>query len=169
LAANPCPCGNSLNPKAQCVCTPLAKQRYMNRLSGPLLDRVDIRLQIQSINATQALIARDKPDRLTTAQARKRVEVARLTAADRLSGTGYQLNAQVPAALLRRRFAAPKQATKLLDLSLQRGQISMRGYDRCLRLAQTLSDLEGSAVVDESHIAQAVLLRGSEQFSRQAA
>jgi magnesium chelatase family protein len=169
LAANPCPCGNALNPKSQCVCTALARQRYVNRFSGPLLDRVDIRLQIQSINATQALIAREQTDRLTTAQARKRVEAARLVACERLSGTGYSLNAQVPAALLRRRFAAPKQATKFLDSSLQRGQISMRGYDRCLRLAQTLSDLDGSAQVAETHIAQAVLLRGSDQFSRQAA
>ena len=169
LAANPCPCGNALNPKVQCVCTAVAKSRYLNRLSGPLLDRVDIRLQIQSINATQALIARERGGQQTSKEARQRVIAARALAAERLAGTGFSLNSQVPAALLRRRFAAPKKATRALDLSLQRGVISMRGYDRCLRLAQTLADLDGVVSVDETHIARAVSLRGSEQLMRQAA
>lgn len=169
LAANPCPCGNALNPKVHCVCTPTAKQRYLNRLSGPLLDRVDIRLQIQSINATQALLEKDRTDRLTTAEARLQVAKAREIAADRLAGTGYSLNANVPAALMRRRFAVSKQSTRMLDLALRRGAISMRGYDRCLRLAQTICDLDSTDLVDESHVARAVALRGSEGSSRLAA
>ena len=169
LAANPCPCGNALNPKAQCVCTSAARQRYLNRLSGPLLDRVDIRLQIQSINATQALLEKDRTDRLTTAEARLRVAKAREIAAERLAGTGYSLNANLPAALMRRRFAVSKQSTRMLDLALRRGAISMRGYDRCLRLAQTICDLDEAAVVEESHVARAVALRGSEGSSRLAA
>ncbi|MEN9749634.1 MAG: hypothetical protein RL149_712, partial [Actinomycetota bacterium] len=62
-----------------------------------------------------------------------------------------------------------KQATRALDVSLSRGQISMRGYDRCLRVAQTLADLDGASTVDESHIAQSVALRGPDQIARQAA
>lgn len=169
LAANPCPCGNALNPKVQCVCTPPAKMRYLNRLSGPLLDRVDIRLQIQAVNAAQVLLAKKQGGQQTSEQARARVVAARAVAAERLAGTGFSLNAQVPAALLRRRFAAPRQATRALDISLSRGQISMRGYDRCLRVAQTLADLQGALKVDESHIAHAVALRGPEQITRQAA
>jgi magnesium chelatase family protein len=169
LAANPCPCGHALNPKAHCVCTPAARQRYVNRLSGPLLDRVDIRLQIQSINATQALLEKDRTDRLTTADARLRVAKAREIAAERLAGTGYNLNAHLPSALMRRRFSLSKQSTRLLDVALRRGSISMRGYDRCLRLAQTICDLDDLSVVDESHIARAVALRGSENSTRLAA
>jgi magnesium chelatase family protein len=169
LAANPCPCGNALNPKVQCVCTQPAKLRYLNRLSGPLLDRVDIRLQIQAVNAAQVLLAKQRGRQLTSEEGRARVVAARAIAAERLAGTGFSLNAQVPAALLRRRFAAPKQATRALDVSLSRGQISMRGYDRCLRVAQTLADLDGASTVDESHIAQSVALRGPDQIARQAA
>lgn len=169
LAANPCPCGNALNPKVRCVCSAVARQRYMNKLSGPLLDRVDIRMQIHSINATQALLAREQGGRQTSAQARERVIQARSAAAERLSATGYSLNAQVPASLLHRRFAVSKSATRILDLSLKRGAISMRGYDRCLRLAQTLCDLDLTDRVDETHIARAVTLRGAENAGREAA
>jgi magnesium chelatase family protein len=169
LAANPCPCGNALNPKVQCICTAVAKQRYLNRLSGPLLDRVDIRLQIQSINATQALLAREQGNRLTSAVARDQVARARAIAQERFAATGFQLNSQIPAALLRKRFAVSKQATRLLDLSLKRGAISMRGYDRCLRLAQTICDLDDQSAVDESHIARAITFRGADRFSQQAA
>ena len=169
LAANPCPCGNALNPKVACVCNAASKLKYMNRLSGPLLDRVDVRLQINSINATQVLLARDSDHRISSAEAQKRVVAARAIAAERLANTGYSLNAQVPASLLRRNFIAEKSATQALDFSLKRGLISMRGYDRCLRLAQTLADLEQASAIDETHIARAVLLRGSENLARHAA
>jgi len=169
LAANPCPCGNALNPKVSCICSALSRQRYINKLSGPLLDRVDIRLQIQSINATQALLAREDSNRQTTEQARMRVIRARAVAAERLSGTGYSLNAQIPASLLHKRFAASREATRLLDIALKRGSISMRGYDRCLRLALTICDLDAGQRVDETHIARAVTLRGSERLAGAAA
>ena len=169
LAANPCPCGNALNPKVTCVCSALVRQRYMNKLSGPLLDRVDIRLQIQTINATQVLLAREKTGRLTSQEARQRVVQARAIAAERLSQTGYSLNAHIPASLLHKRFVASSQATRLLDLALKRGAISMRGYDRCLRLAQTICDLDAAERIDETHIARAVTLRGSERVASAAA
>jgi magnesium chelatase family protein len=168
LAANPCPCGNALNPKVACFCSPATRQRYMNKLSGPLLDRVDVRLQIQSINATQALLARQQKDRPTSNQARQRVVRAREISADRLAGTGFSLNAQIPASLLHSRYAVAPSARRTLDTSLKRGVISMRGYDRCLRLAYTLCDLDADAQVDETHIARAVLLRGAESNMRQA-
>lgn len=169
LAANPCPCGNALNPKVSCTCSVAARQRYMNKLSGPLLDRVDIRLQIQSINATQALLAREQEGRETSEQAKSRVVQARARSAERLRGTGVGLNAQIPTSLLHGRFAAAKSATRVLDLALKRGVISMRGYDRCLRLAQTICDLDAAEQIDETHIARAVALRGSEQIARVAA
>lgn len=169
LAANPCPCGNALNPKVSCICSAIARQRYINKLSGPLLDRVDIRLQIQSINSTQALLARQATNRQTTEQARLRVIRARAIAGERLKGTGYFLNSQVPASLLHKRFAASREATRLLDIALKRGTISMRGYDRCLRLAQTICDLDADERVDETHIARAVTLRGSERLVGAAA
>jgi magnesium chelatase family protein len=141
----------------------------MNKLSGPLLDRVDIRLQIHTVNATQKLMAREHSSRQTSAQARLRVTQARQLSAERLSGTGYVLNAHVPASVLHKRFAVSKDATKVLDYSLKRGTISMRGYDRCLRLAQTICDLEQANRIDETHIARAVTLRGTARIDRDAA
>ncbi len=168
MAANPCPCGNAMNPKIACVCTSAARQRYMNKLSGPLLDRVDVRLQIHSINATQALLARQQKDRPTSQQARERVVRAREKSADRLAATGYSLNSQIPSSLLHGRFAVPSTARRSLDIALKRGLISMRGYDRCLRLAYTLCDLDEADRVDETHVSRAVVLRGAENELRQA-
>jgi len=158
LAANPCPCGNAGSRDQQCVCTPFAQRRYLARLSGPLLDRVDIRLRVDRITAAQ-LRAADGP-RIDTVTARARVERARATASRRLASTPWRLNAEVPGTWLRSPAGVPERgATASLDRALERGAITMRGYDRVLRLAWTLADLDDAARPDAGHVGRALLLR----------
>jgi len=159
LAANPCPCGNSGTRDGDCRCTPLAVRRYLGRLSGPLLDRVDIRMDVHRITAAQVRASAELP-RLDTAGARTRILAARATAAERLRSTPWRLNAQVAGAWLRSPIGAPaKGATAGLDRALERGGITMRGYDRVLRLAWTLSDLDGTSRPDVEHVGRALYLR----------
>lgn len=158
LAANPCPCGNAGSRDQECVCTPFAQRRYLGRLSGPLLDRVDIRLRVERITAAQLRSAGQPP--VDSATARARVEAARQTAARRLEGTPWRLNAEVPGTWLRSPAGVPERgATASLDRALERGAITMRGYDRVLRLAWTLADLDGTPRPDATQIGRALLLR----------
>lgn len=159
LAANPCPCGNAGSRDQECLCTPFAQRRYLGRLSGPLLDRVDIRLRVERITAAQLRAATDAPQ-IDSAAARRRVERARAMAAERLAATPWRLNAQIPGTWLRSPAGVPARgATAALDRALERGGITMRGYDRVLRLAWTLADLEESTRPDETHVGRALLLR----------
>ena len=159
LAANPCPCGNAGTRDGDCRCTPFAVRRYLGRLSGPLLDRVDIRMDVHRITAAQLRLRDDEP-RLDTAAARVRIQAAREAAGDRLRDTPWRLNAHVAGAWLRSSAGAPvRGATTGLDRALERGGITMRGYDRVLRLAWTLCDLDGTARPDADHVGRALYLR----------
>lgn len=159
LAANPCPCGNAGTRDGDCRCTPFAVRRYLGRLSGPLLDRVDVRMDVHRITAAQLRAAAESP-RLDTASARRRILAARATAAERLRDTPWSINAHVAGAWLRSPIGTPAAgATASLDRALERGGITMRGYDRVLRLAWTLSDLDGTPRPGADHVGRALYLR----------
>jgi magnesium chelatase family protein len=159
MAANPCPCGQWGAKDSTCTCAPFARRRYLARISGPLLDRIDIQLRVQRVTSAQLRIADDRP-RLTTEDARSRVGAARAVAADRLRDTPWTLNSQVPGAWLRGPTVrlAPATTTSI-DRALERGGITMRGYDRVLRLAWTLSDLDAATTPNADHIGRALYLR----------
>jgi len=155
LAANPCPCGYAGVRDSACTCSAFTRRRYLSRISGPLLDRVDIQLTVPRVTA-----ARLGGDGTTTAEARARVEAARARAAERLRGTPWRLNSEVPGSWLRSAAGAPERgATNALDRALERGTITMRGYDRVIRVAWSLADLEGAARPDADHVGRALLLR----------
>lgn len=159
LAANPCPCGQYGARDAECTCAPATRRRYLGRLSGPLLDRIDIQLRVHRITAGQ-LRAAEGQTRASTATVRARVERARAAAAERLTGTPWTANAQVAGTWLRdRRNRLPGAVTAPLDRALERGAISMRGFDRVLRLAWTVSDLAGASRPGPDHLGQALSLR----------
>ena len=159
MAANPCPCGQYGARESLCTCPPMARRRYLGRLSGPLLDRIDIQFRVQRITSAQVRVA-DQSKRMTTTVAKARVATARAAAAARLAGTPWSLNSQVPGAWLRGPAVrlAPG-VTASIDRALERGGITMRGYDRVLRLAWTIADLDGANRPDENHIGQALYLR----------
>ena len=163
LAANPCPCGRLTGKGKRCICTHAQKLGYASKLSGPLLDRVDIRLAIIPANPAQMAIGNgSEAQRKTSAQARTEVANARAAAAERLGRTPWSINAQVPGPYLRQQLKPQLQVTAQLDRALDRGVMSMRGYDRCLRLAWTSCDLSGRNSPTLEDISMAIYLRGSE-------
>jgi len=159
LAANPCPCGQYGAADSDCVCAPTARRRYLARLSGPLLDRIDIQLRIARVTAAR-LRMDDERARITTAKARIRVVEARARASDRLRATPWQLNSEVPGTWLRAQARRlPPRTTATIDRALEKGGLTMRGYDRVLRLAWTIADLDGIDRPDVDQIGRALYLR----------
>jgi magnesium chelatase family protein len=157
MAANPCPCGFAWEASGKCKCAEPAKSRYLAKLSGPLLDRVDMSLRVQRV--PKALESSRNP---TSVELRQVVARARSAAAERLAGTPWTTNAQLPGTYLRKHLKPARAVTAGLDKALERGSLSMRGYDRCLRLSLTVADIAGDSTVTAEHMAKAVWLRGGE-------
>lgn len=164
LAANPCPCGSAGPGTTECTCTPNIRRRYLAKLSGPLLDRIDIQLRVPAVSTARMLAADDvrKPD---SADVRSEVETARAAARERLRGTRFTLNSEVPGAWLRAAANRPSRAALAsLDRALERGAITMRGYDRVLRVAWTAADIEGASSPTAEHVGNALFLRRGEML-----
>ena len=136
LATNPCPCAPPR--EVDCTCSPSERRRYFGRLSGPLLDRVDLRVRMRP---STAVVLPDVGEPESSETVRARVKAARSRAATRWRTGGWLTNAEVPGPVLRRDFALPDRATALLDRGLAAGAVTARGADRCLRVAWTLADL----------------------------
>lgn len=160
LAANPCPCGGGDSPNDGCTCPPAAKRRYFARISGPLLDRVDLQLWVDRITPATLRMPLEE-GRMTSATARAIVDRARRAAADRLAGTPWRTNSEVPGPWLRGDGGMHPggRATRALDASLERGSVTMRGYDRVLKTAWTIADLEGVDRPRAEHVGRALGMR----------
>jgi magnesium chelatase family protein len=152
LAANPCPCAPAHD--RDCVCPSLVRRRYLGRLSGPLLDRVDLRARMFPVTALAATGPAED-----TATVRARVLAARAAAVERWGAVGFRTNAEVPGPVLRTRFALPRSAVRPLDAGLRAGQLTARGADRALRVAWTLADLAGRDRPDEDLVETALFFR----------
>ncbi|WP_197380917.1 YifB family Mg chelatase-like AAA ATPase [Mycolicibacterium mengxianglii] len=153
LAANPCPCAPT-DPR-ECICAPAAKRRYLGKLSGPLMDRVDLRVELQPVRTTAFSTEDSEP----TAAVRARVAAARDAATARWKRHGISTNAEVSGALLRRRYRPAASAMAPLRTALDRGVLSIRGVDRSLRVAWTLADLAGRTIPDLDDVATALSFR----------
>ena len=159
MAANPCPCGQYGAGDLSCTCPPNARRRYLARISGPLLDRIDIQLNVKRITAAQLRLAAGTT-RVTSGSARNRVVRARGAAAERLHSTPWTLNSQVPGPWVRgAQVRLTPACTAGLDRALERGGITMRGYDRVLRIAWTLADYDGLTSPGADQVGQALYLR----------
>lgn len=156
LAANPCPCASAAGDTA-CTCSSLERRRYGSRLSGPLLDRIDLRVELPPVTRAAWLDAVAAPE--ATAVVAARVAAARAVAAQRLAGTGLRTTGEVPGRLLRERWPVPRAALVLAERALERGALSLRGFDRVLRVAWTLSDLAGRDVPGTDEVTEALGLR----------
>ncbi len=142
LAANPCPCAKAAGPgKSGCSCSPTARRRYLARISGPLLDRVDVKVRLQPVSRRDMLYDRKFAE--PSAVVAQRVAVARERAAARLADTPWRVNAEVPGTALRRSFAPAAGALTCLDRAMELGQVSARGTDKIIRVAWSLADLAG--------------------------
>jgi magnesium chelatase family protein len=156
LAANPCPCGKASGKGIECTCTPFMRRRYMSRMSGPLLDRVDIQLQVDRVSLADFGQSGGAEDSATVGA---RVLAARAGQLQRLQPWGMETNSQVPGRILRGELRLASATTRILDHALERGVLTARGYDRVLRLAWTLADLAGREHPDGNDIGQALSLR----------
>jgi len=141
LAANPCPCAKGPGPQAACSCTSAARRRYLARLSGPLLDRVDVKVEFLPVGRAELLSDRHFAE--SSAAVAVRVEAARQRAASRLKDTPWRLNAEIPGSELRRNFPPGPGALVPLERAMDLGEISARGVHRVIRVSWTLADLAG--------------------------
>ncbi|MBF9314374.1 ATP-binding protein [Bifidobacteriaceae bacterium NR002] len=164
IAANPCPCGYAYGNGERCTCKERERARYFSRLSGPILDRIDIQMDVPPVER----IIMPNPEQnsaqntssntpLTSKMMRNNVMAARQIARDRFAKQGWDCNAQASGTWLRKYTS--KQAVDLINKALERHQLSLRGADRALRLAWTLSDLSGHSSPDMTDMAQAISLR----------
>ena len=157
---NPCPCGYHGDATHQCVCTPGQIQRYMNKISGPLLDRIDLHVEVQAVPFSQ--LSKMKPGE-PSANIRERVIKARRIQEERFSSLPKQAgmgrvfcNAQMTEKMLHQ-FAEPDAASlDMLRMAMERMKLSARAYSRILKVARTIADLEGSEKVQAQHIAEAI-------------
>ncbi len=156
LAANPCPCGKATGKGAECTCTAMARRRYFDRLSGPLLDRVDIQLHVNRVSLAELSGAEPRE---STHQVAARVLAAKERQRERLGRFGLAGNAEASGRLLRGVFRLPGADTALLDRALDTGQLTARGYDRVLRLAWTIADLGGHDRPDRDDVGLALTMR----------
>jgi magnesium chelatase family protein len=159
LAANPCPCGKSGTPKgdALCICRPHMRLSYRQRLSGPLLDRVDVRVRLEPPSRNE--LSGTVSDSEATSVVAARVAQAREAAAKRLVGTPWRSMADVPGPQLRSHWDLPRAVRKASDTQFDKGHLSARGRDRVLRTAWTLADLAGEPAPRACHVEQALNLR----------
>ena len=143
LAANPCPCAKGTATGVACSCTPAARRRYLARLSGPLLDRVDVKVELLPVGRTELLSDRHFAESSPVVAAR--VAAARERTAARLKDTPWRLNAEIPGSELRRAFPPSPGSLTPIERAMDLGQISARGVDRVIRVAWTLADIAGIA------------------------
>jgi magnesium chelatase family protein len=153
MASNPCPCARAAGPAEGCSCSPAARRRYLGRISGPLLDRVDVKIELEPVSRKELLSDRNFAESSQTVALR--VAEARERSARRLRGTGWRLNGEVPGSELRRTWPPAPGSLAVVERSLERGQISAQGVIKVIRVAWTLADLAGKPrpTKDECHAA----------------
>jgi magnesium chelatase family protein len=156
LAANPCPCSSPSGEQA-CTCRSRARARYLGRLSGPLLDRIDIQVELLPVGGAELLDADGEAEDSETVA--ERVRAARDAAAARLAGTSWRTNTEVPGHEMRGKWTVAPRARHFADMALNLGHVSARGYDRILKLAWTIADLAGHTSPQSCDVDEAVGMR----------
>lgn len=160
LAANPCPCGFFGDPVRECRCTPMEIRRYLARLSGPLMDRVDLQVEVPRLRYEELAAAQDGE---TSATIRRRVEAARRRQRERFGVEGIPCNAAMNVRAIRRYCSVTREAKRVLESAFRRWNLSVRAHDRILKVARTIADLEGSEQITADHIGEAIQYRVLDQ------
>ncbi len=164
-AMNPCPCGNYGSRVNRCRCTPFQVQRYRSRISGPLLDRIDIQVEMPEVGYGELS---DKGSGEPSAEIRKRVDAARDIQRRRFRDEGIVMNAGMNTALTKKYCAPDAESEKLLQRAFADRHLSARAYQRILRVARTIADVEGSERVQLSHYAEAIQYRSLDAIGSEA-
>ena len=155
-AMNPCPCGYYNHPTKECSCQPFAINRYFSRISGPLLDRIDMHIEVVPVPLAE-INGEQKEE--SSAEIRKRVVAAREVQLQRFRGTGIHSNAMMNSAMLRKFCPLGAEVRSLLEMAMQRLNLSARAYDRIIKVARTIADLAGAENIEAAHIAEAINYR----------
>ncbi|QDS98955.1 YifB family Mg chelatase-like AAA ATPase [Adhaeretor mobilis] len=153
---NPCPCGYRNDPRRDCHCSGPQVERYMSKISGPLLDRIDLHLEVAAVPFSE--LANGRPG-TTSEQMREQVEAARETQATRFNGTNIRSNGQISSRQLRELCPLDQPGKQLLETSVNEMGLSARAHDKVLRVARTIADVEASQDIKAEHIAEAVNYR----------
>lgn len=155
-AMNPCPCGFFGHPTRSCTCSPKTVRKYLNKVSGPMLDRMDLHIEVPPVDF-EALNSETKEE--ASFQIRERVNRARQIQQKRYDGTGITCNARLTTAMLKEYCKMTDDASEILKNAFDNLGMSARAYDRILKVARTIADLEGREIIDIVHIAQAIQFR----------
>lgn len=156
LAANPCPCGKAAGPGLDCTCSSKARRDYLGKLQGPLLDRVDLQLRVEAVRRVHSAEGGGEPSSVVA----ERVRTARDAARARLRPYGRSINAAVAGSVLRgRELRLAREATVDIDRALDRGLLTLRGYDRVVRVAWSVADLRGATMPTRDDVGLALGLR----------
>ena len=155
-AMNPCPCGYYGHPTHPCSCSPQKVEKYLAKVSGPLLDRIDLHVEVPPVEFSQ-LSSSERGE--SSASIRARVNKARLIQTERYKGTGVYCNSGLTPAMMRKFCPVTDRGMQLLKNAFDRMGLSARGYDRILKVSRTIADLAGDEVIDAPHISEAVQFR----------
>ncbi|MBQ3173426.1 MAG: YifB family Mg chelatase-like AAA ATPase, partial [Alistipes sp.] len=150
---NPCPCGYYNHPTKECTCSAAAVHRYMAHISGPLMDRIDIHIEVVPVSIAEMSTAEPAE---TSAEVRKRVIAARDIQLRRFEGLDIHCNAMMNSAMLRRFAPLSRECSELLERAMGRLNLSARAYDRIIKVARTIADLEGIENITPAHISEAI-------------
>jgi len=156
-AANPCPCGYRSDPRRSCHCTPPQVEKYMSKISGPLMDRIDIHIEVPSVPFDE--LSSTTASTMTTETMRVDVDRAREAQAERFAQLTTRYNAQMTSREVRKFCSLSSACTKLLRYSVEEMGLSARAHDKILRVSRTIADVEGAEKIDESHLGEAINYR----------
>ena len=155
-AMNPCPCGYYNHPTKECSCAPFAIHRYFSRISGPLLDRIDMHIEVAPVAIGEINSTREEE---SSATIRQRVISARERQLRRFEGLGIHSNAMMNSRMLRQFCPLDATTRSLLERAMERLNLSARAYDRIIKVARTIADLEGEEQISAAHISEAITYR----------
>jgi magnesium chelatase family protein len=155
-AMNPCPCGYATDPDRECTCSPMQMQSYKKRLSGPLLDRIDLAIEVPKV-PTDKLMSLDEGER--SSAIRERVIRARAHQIARRNITGVLTNSELSSEVIRRHLRLSDDASRLLERAVRHYDLSARGYYRTLKVSRTIADLADAEIIEQPHVAEALQYR----------
>lgn len=157
---NPCPCGNYGSKDLQCSCSPSQISKYLRKLSGPLLDRIDLKIDVDRVAFVDL-----KSDKLeeSSEEVKKRVDKARKIQLERFKGEKIYCNAKMNSRLIKKYCTIDDESEKLIETAFEKFHMSARGYNRILKVARTIADLAGSENIEISHVAEAIAYRTIEK------
>jgi magnesium chelatase family protein len=155
-ALNPCPCGNYFNPEKACHCHPAKIKNYLGRISGPLLDRIDIHIDVPAVKYRELSEYKDAE---ASREIKQRVVIARSVQQKRFNSTGISCNAQMHGKLIRECCILDRKAQELLRMAIAELGLSARAYDKILKVSRTIADLAQEEIISEEHVAEAIQYR----------